>query len=451
VSEGQPTRAHDGKERLPLVALVGASAVSEIGSVLSALAIPWFVLQTTGSASKTGLVVAATVLAFVLAGFFGGPMVDRLGLKRTSVAADLLSGLTVAAVPLLHAAVGIAFWQLLALVFLKSLLGAPGKTARQGLLPGLAANAGTPLARANSSYQGAGRLAQLLGPPLAGVSIAALGPTNVLWLDAGTYFFSAVAVLVAVPTAERPQREPSRAEGYARELTEGLRFVRRNRLVLWVVLTYTLTEFLDAPVISVVLPVYADRIFGDPVALGTMLASVGGGALAGSAVYGAIGHRLPRWPTFIGSLVVLQLPFWALATAPSLPLAVAALAVTGFAAGPLNVLLYALIQERTPEGMLGRVFGAFSACGMAAVPLGMVACGYLLDAAGLVTTLIGIAGCYLAVTLVLIATPALREMEPGVGSDRETTDSGESPVLRARTAEERSVRAQPDSRMSGDR
>ncbi len=71
--------------------------------------------KITGSAAKTGLVAATTVLAFVLAGFFGGPIVDRLGLKTTSVTSDIASGLSVAAVPILYGTVGIAYWQLIAL------------------------------------------------------------------------------------------------------------------------------------------------------------------------------------------------------------------------------------------------------------------------------------------------------------------------------------------------
>src|SRR5688500_5629348 len=87
--------------RRPLLALLGASAVSLVGNQLTALAIPWFVLHTSGSAARTGLVGAAIMLPTVLASFLGGAIVDRLRPKRTSILADLLSGVTVALVPLL--------------------------------------------------------------------------------------------------------------------------------------------------------------------------------------------------------------------------------------------------------------------------------------------------------------------------------------------------------------
>ena len=112
------------------------------------VAIPWYVLATTGSASLTGVVAALTFAPTVLATFFGGAIVDRLGFRRTSVMADVASGVTVAAIPLLHATVGIELWQLFVLVFLGALFDAPGATARRSLLPDLVAISGTRLERA---------------------------------------------------------------------------------------------------------------------------------------------------------------------------------------------------------------------------------------------------------------------------------------------------------------
>jgi MFS family permease len=128
-----PLRTTGPTRRTPILALLGANAVSELGNVLAFVAIPWFVLQTTGSASETGLTGGAFLLAAVLAGVVGGPVVDRVGFKRTSIIADLAGAVTVALIPLLYHTIGLAFWQLLVLVFLGGFLDAPGHTARQGL------------------------------------------------------------------------------------------------------------------------------------------------------------------------------------------------------------------------------------------------------------------------------------------------------------------------------
>lgn len=87
--------------RSPLFALLAANAVSLVGSGLTAVALPWFVLQTTGSAARTGLVAAAAVLPAFAAGVFGGALVDRLGFRRVAVAAQLV-GVALLFVPALR-------------------------------------------------------------------------------------------------------------------------------------------------------------------------------------------------------------------------------------------------------------------------------------------------------------------------------------------------------------
>lgn len=117
--------------RTPLIALLSASAISLTGSRLTLVAVPWFVLQTTGSAARTGITGAAGALAYVVAAFFGGALVDRFGFRRTSICADIASGVAIAMVPLLSHTIGLAFWELLALVFLSTFFNTPGSTARR--------------------------------------------------------------------------------------------------------------------------------------------------------------------------------------------------------------------------------------------------------------------------------------------------------------------------------
>ena len=126
---------------VPLYSLFLANAISLVGNVFSLIAIPWFVLQTTGSATQTGITGFFTILPVVLAGFFGGTLIDRLGYKRTSIIADLASCVTTALIPILYITIGLEFWQLIILVLLGALLDAPGGTARAALLPELAEQA----------------------------------------------------------------------------------------------------------------------------------------------------------------------------------------------------------------------------------------------------------------------------------------------------------------------
>jgi MFS family permease len=401
--------AGPARTRLPLAALLTADAISLTGNAMTYVAVPWFVLETTGSATLTGITAALTFLPTVLASFFGGAIVDRLGFRRMSIVSDLLSGATVAAIPLLHVTIGIEFWQLIALVFLGALFDAPGTTARRSLLPDLVALTSTRLERATGIAGAIQRGSLLVGAPAAGVLIGAVGATNVLWLDAATFALSALLVAKAVPVpAARPATErPSR---YLADLLEGVRFIRRDRVVRAVVLTVLLTNFLDAP-IPVVFPVFALEAFGSATELGAMYGVFGGAALAGSLAYSAVGHRFPRRQTFVFSFFLAALPYLALSTIPSLPATLVLMAAWGLAIGPINPVLAAVSYERVPASMRGRVFGVATAGAYLAIPAGAFLGGVVVDAVGVGPTLLGIGVCYLAVTGAGLVNPAFREMD----------------------------------------
>ncbi len=397
--------------RLPLVALLSANAISLVGNQLTYIAIPWFVLQTTGSAVRTGIAAFFSTVPAILAAFFGGTPVDRLGYKRISVTADLASGATLALVPALYHTVGLAFWQLLVLTFLGALLDAPGGTARDSLVPDLAERAGVRLERVNAMSQTLWRTSGLLGPPLAGVLIAALGTSAVLFLDAASFAVSAGLVAGAVPSSSRPARAPQPVRSYFAELHDGLRFIRHDQLLLAVVLSFTLLNALGEPVFGVVLPVYASRTFDSAVDLGLMLAAFAGGGLIGAALFGLVGHRLPRRATYIASLTLSSVLFWVLVVAPPLAIILGALAFAGVVGAPLNLIATTVAQERIPAGMRGRVFGMIRALALSALPLGMLLVGYLLEVIGIRPTLTAVALGYLLLASLLLANRALREMD----------------------------------------
>lgn len=403
------------RTRLPLFALLGANGVSMTGNVLTMIAVPWFVLQTTGSASLTGLTATFTALPAIVAAFFGGTLVDRAGYKRTSIIADLTSGVTVALIPLLYHLLGgrFAFWQLLVLVFLGALLDAPGGTARLSLLPDVAKMAGMRLERVNSAAQAIQRGSNLLGAPLAGFLIAFMGADRVLWVDAASFAVSALMVAAFVPSRRAPEQEeaPAKQSRYLEDLKEGLRFIWRDRLTFTVVSTVMVTNFLDAPLFAVIMPVYVSRVFGSPVNLGLIIAGFGAGAMLGTIIFGAVGHRLPRRLTFALSFIVVGLQFFFLAALPPVGFIIAAFALLGLASGPLNPIIMTVMQERVPAEMRGRVFGTMTAGAYLAVPLGMLLAGYMIEWKGVSTTLLVQAGIYLVITLSLLINPGLREMD----------------------------------------
>lgn len=394
---------------IPLYSLFIANSISLVGNVFSAIAIPWFVLQTTGSATQTGITGFFTIMPVVLAGFLGGALIDRLGYKRTSVISDIASGATTALIPLLHFTIGLEFWQLMILVFLGALLDTPGGTARAALLPELAVKAGMPIERATSLTHVIERGSRLVGAPLAGFFIGILGTENVLWLDAASFFVSAGIIGLVVVTPA-PAKKEAGTGNYFGELKDGLRFITHDQLLLSIVVMIMLTNFLDSIFGGVVRPVYVKEVFGDALNLGLLIAANGGGAVIGGLIFAAIGHRLPRHTTFVAAFVLTGLQFWVYAIQPPFYVLVATVLLTSIGAGPLNPIIGAVEFERIPQTMRGRVFGAVTAGAWIAMPLGMLLGGVLTESFGTIPILIGLGITYLITTLSMAFIPAMKEM-----------------------------------------
>jgi MFS family permease len=383
--------------RAPLLALLGANTVSISGNVLTLLAIPWFVLQTTHSPTRTGITAAMETLPIVLSAAFSGTVADRVGLRLTSIGSDLLSALTVGLVPLLHATVGIAFWQLLALVFVRGLCATPGETARSAVLPDLVERAGTTLERAMSGYDAASRGARMLGAPVAGVLIALIGAPNLLVVDAATFLFSASIVAWFVP---RPEHAPRERSPYLDDLKAGLSYMRRDPTVRAITVMCMCTNMIDAGYGAVLLPVHASRVLHSSAAFGAIVGVGGGAGLAGALAFGAWGGRLPRRRTFFVAYVLCGIPRYAtLALHASLPMILAVSLVSGFASGSLNPIMDTALLERTPAAMRARVWGVVYAGCAAAMPLGGVLAGVAVAGLGLAPALWAFGIAYLLVTL----------------------------------------------------
>jgi MFS family permease len=416
-------RAH--RNRIPLFSLLAANAVSTVGNSLTIVAVPWFILETTGSAAKTGLAGAALALGGILASVLGGPLVDRLGFKRASVVTDLACFALVAAIPLLHLADVLTFAHLVVLAFFISSFNSPGDAARFALVPELAAQAHMTPERANAADRGIARGAQLVGPLIAGVLIALIGPTNVLLLDAVTFAVSAALIALMVPSQRRSRvnTEPSGAgqRSYLRDLMVGLRFVGTNSLIMSVVLVVAVGNALDAALLTVLLPVYANDIWGDPASLGAVLSALGAGALAGTFLFGAIGHRIPRRATFLlGGAIGSSLLYGTLSTTPALPVVLVVALLSAVVAGPIFPLVETTMQRLTPPELLGRAFGSLQALSMVGVPFGAAAAGVLIQDVGLAKTALIFGGIYLVATLGAFLNPVLRRLDTPreVRSDR---------------------------------
>ncbi|MFG1656281.1 MFS transporter [Micromonospora chersina] len=404
----------------PLAGLLTAHTVSLTGNMLTLIALPLYVLAETGSPAATGLAGAFATAPVVLGGAFGGVLVDRIGYRRASVLADLVSGVTVAAVPLLHATVGLPFPALLGLVFVSGLLDTPGQTARIALLPEAATAAGVPIERAIGWFEATERGSRLIGAPVAGLLVSVLGALPVLAVDAVTFAVSALAVAALVPASLRPSAAADvPSAGYWRDFLAGLRFLAREPLLRAVVLLVLVTNLFDATKSNVLMPVVAARDLGGAAAFGLLVGAMGGGALVGSLVFSAVGHRLPRRATFVTAFAVAGAPpFWALAAAPPLPVIAAVCVVSGLAAGAINPLIGAVKLERVPATMRARVYGVIGAGAWAAMPVGALGAGLAADRFGTTATLVAVGAGYLLVVLTPLLGGPWRDLRRPAPAER---------------------------------
>lgn len=421
----------------PILALFFANFISQAGSALTSIAIPWFVLQTTGSVVKMGFSAFFTVVPTIIANILGGALVDRVGYKRVSVLGDVMAGVGILLIPLFYNTVGLPFVALLPLIFLATLFNGPGGNARLSMIPDLAELAEMPLERATSISQGVGHIALLVGAPAAGLLIGLIGTNNLLWIDALSFGLSALVVSLAVPvlTKNAPEKEQTQEQVQSQkpdilaDLKAGFSFILSDGLLMAILFTLVMTNLLDSSLNSVATPYYVKQIFGNAVVLGLIDAVFVGAALLGTTLYGTIGHRLPREITLAFALVFVGLRFWVFSLIPPLAFILLISAVSGFASSPLNPIIFTIAFERIPPEKRGRVLGVGMGLSALGMPLGVLASGYLINGIGIRTTLMIMGLCYLVVTLSLLLNPTLYKNKKDNSAVNVKDEIEESPAV----------------------
>ena len=399
--------------RRPLYGWLTSEAVSITGTRVSMIALPWFVLTTTGSPGKTGLVALAEMLPMVLLKVLGGPIIDRVGPRRVSITCDLLSVLVVGSVPLLYHFGNLSFLGFLLLVAMAGALRGPGDSAKHALIPALVESAGVPMERATGLGSTVERGASMLGAVFAGGLISVFGPANALIVDAGSFLLSAVVLAWAtIGMGPAPREEGAAEPPYRRQLAEGWRFIQGDRVLLGIAAMVALTNFLDIAWATVLVPVWANEYGGGAAAIGLLFAVFGAAALAGATCAAAWGERIPRYHTYLIAFLVGGAPRFVVMAFDSPLWAVLAVAVAGgFAAGFINPILGAVIYERIPAALVGRVTSLTTAMCFALMPLGGLLGGVLVSSWGLTVAMLAIGAAYFLVTMLPAVDPAWRAMD----------------------------------------
>jgi len=357
-------------------AIVAAEVVSSVGSSMTVLALPWFVLATTGSATKLGLVLGIGSIPFVALPLPAGSLIARIGARQTMVIADAARLPLLAAVPAIYSLHALSFPLLVALVALTNVCMAAHMPAQRLVLAEVVGDEESQVARVNAFLDGAQTTAPLVGPALAGVLIAAVGASNVLYVDAATFGIAAVAVALFVR-----QREPV-AEADERGLLTGLRYILRTRLLLVLCVAMLTMEFFFT-LFMTTLPVFAFSAYDRNARIaGVFYAAMGAGALLGMPVVPIAVRRFGALHVAAAGFVLASIPKFLL-SAP-LPAAgvIAVLVLQGFV-GPLTgAPIFTVITTRTPVALRSLVMSAAVGVMFLSGPLGPITAGPLINAVG---------------------------------------------------------------------
>lgn len=379
----------------PLALLEAATLVSGAGNGAALVVLPWLVLERTGSPGSAGLLAAVTALPLLASSLFSGTVVDTLGRRRAAIGADLLSCASVAAIPIIDRAWGLELGWLMVLAVIGAIFDPAGVTARETMLPEAAAKAGWPLERANGVHEAIWGVAFVVGPGAGGVLIAWVGAIDALWITAAGFAASAAMIaLLRLPgtAAPHPDDEP---DGMWAGTKEGLRFVRRDPLLLAITAISAALISVYMPIEGVLLPVHFEAL-DQPGRLGGVVMAMSIGGIVGALAYSAWGRHLRRSLVFRGALLVTASLIAVLALLPSFPVMILASLGIGLAYGPVGPVVNLAMQSRSPQQMRGRVTGIITSTEYAAGPI-----GYLL--VGAATSRFGVEPTFLAVALVLLA------------------------------------------------
>jgi hypothetical protein len=381
---------------------VGYSA-SMLGTAMSSVAIAFAVLGNGGTPTDLGVVFAANIIPMIAFMLGGGAIADRLGRRPVMLTADVAR---CAAQGVLAAALQVGQPRLWLFVAAALVVGT-GNAFFQPALAGLPVQLAPRdrLGDANALLAVAQPAAQVAGPALAGILIAAASPATVVAVDAASYAVSAAALAML----RLPSVGQSRSRSLLRDLAEGWAEFGAHSWLLAGTIQFALFNLLTWGPYLVLGPVLARDYLGGARAWGAILACYGGGAIFGGLL--ALGRR-PRRPLVIANLATLGFPLPPLALALHLPaVAVAAGALLAGLGSALGAALETTVtQQRVPAQALSRV-GAFNMVGAFAFgPVAFAAAGPVAAVVG-ASDVLGFGAAWAAFgTLFVFAVPSVRRV-----------------------------------------
>lgn len=353
-------------------ALLVAEVVSSLGTQMTWLALPWFVLRTSGSPQRMTWVIIAEIVPVAVLGFWGSAIAARLGTRRTMLVCDIARAPLLAAIPFLHEVGALSLPLLLALVAASGVFLAPYFGVQRAIVPELVGEEHADVARLTALFQAASRLTIFLGPPAAGVLIGTIGTAQILYVDAATYLvsFALVGLFVHPPELTLPPDE--------RGVLAGARFLFRDRLLRVWTPAFTLLD-VGWQLLFASLPVLVVKHYGaSPHVLGWLFGGLGGGAVVGALVALRVAPRLEPLTLGPAAFVCQMASMWVLAVPAPWFVPMAAMVAGGFCMSLVNAPMQALTMLRIPRHLRPQAIASFGVFQCVGAPIGLVLAGVAL-------------------------------------------------------------------------
>jgi MFS family permease len=382
-----------------------ATLASSFGTWLAVVALVVDVYDRTRDATWVSALLIVEFLPVVAIGLLAGPLIDRLPRRSLLVGSDLARLGVFALLAFAGSALHIVL-----LAFAAGVATSVFRPALYAALPNIVDD--EDLAEANGLLQSTENLMWAVGALAGGALVAGAGPEAAYILNAVTFLVSALLIVRIRESFEEEEREPSR--GAFADLAEGFSFVFRSRLLLVVLVAWSVVMLGNGGANVAEIVLVKDLGAGD-FGYGLLLAAGGVGLVAGSLYGGGLTERLGLRALYAGSIAVMAIGFGAAAVAPEVWLAAGAVAVGAAGNGAAVVCNALLVQRGAPDRFRGRAFAVLMSVTFGILGLGMVAAGILTNAAGARAVWGGAAGFFLLAAAVAYAL--LAEAETAVAAE----------------------------------
>jgi MFS family permease len=355
----------------------GGLAISNIGTWVQFTAIAIVVDRLTGKTTAIGILTALQFAPMLFLGAWAGAVSDRLDRRRMAIVTQSLLAMQATAIAVLDFTGNLTVGAIYALTFVLGVVSAIDNPARRGFVTELVP--AEQIASAVSLNTATMTGSRIFGPAVAAVMIGQVGVDTAWLFAANALSFAAIITSLALLDSSTLHRSPRLAKG-GTPVRDGLRFIRRDRLMLVTFIVFTVVATFGFNY-NVALPRIANEVWGNEAWYGWVLTSISVGSLLGSLATAALDRVTLRWMAGMGLL--LGVFGIVLAWAPSGWIAMAVAPIVGLGGAGFVAAMNAITQQECPPDMRGRILALTAVAFLGSYPIGGPITGVVGDTIGL--------------------------------------------------------------------